>query len=205
MNDISGISFSPLAGNQSVPGRPTGSPVSPVQDAIKLLSFRVPSVVGAGAPSPGALMGGPSPFGTQAASALIQNLLRLLGQGGGIGMGGPVPSGSDVLFDQGPFGGPMTNVGGGPTAPITGGPTYRNPIPWNEPPPLQSLPPTWQPPGPLWPNIIYQEPGQAPGPSETPAAGGTSPGPTGMIDTGPTDPFNWSDLLFNQGYNGRVG
>lgn len=54
-----GMTFSPL--NAPSQGQPGQGPQSPLQDAIKLLSFKLPTTVGAGAPS--GLLGPPTAAG----------------------------------------------------------------------------------------------------------------------------------------------
>lgn len=67
MSDI-GVSFSPF--NQSTAGKQqgVGSAAQPVQDAIKILSLRVPTTVGASSGAPQSLLGGPTALGTQLGS-----------------------------------------------------------------------------------------------------------------------------------------
>lgn len=100
-----GLSFSPTSDQTNAQSKQqTGSGLSPVQDAIRILSFRVPTVLGASAVSP--LVGlGSQPIGGGAPidSALMQEWLRRLfgGEaGGGFGSAGqpgtglpPAPSG----------------------------------------------------------------------------------------------------------------
>ena len=78
---LPGVSFSPLdkGPNQS-------QETAPVQDAIKIMSFRMPSVVGAGAPAPQGLLGGPTAQGGFLQSGLMQALLKRLFQGQGLQM-----------------------------------------------------------------------------------------------------------------------
>lgn len=51
---LPGVSFSPTGGvdQQGAGGQRSAAPNSPLQDAIKILSFRMPTTVGQGAPSP---------------------------------------------------------------------------------------------------------------------------------------------------------
>lgn len=93
-----GLSFSPTQQN---PAQPNASPaISPVQDAIRILSFRLPTVLGAGAVTPMQNLGGPNPLGTHIGSSVIENWLKqLFGGGGAAGM---APSSSyDSLFGSG--------------------------------------------------------------------------------------------------------
>lgn len=103
-----GLSFAPTS--QSLYGHDQGS-ANPVQDAIRILSFRMPSVLGSGAATPMQNLGGPSQYGTQLGSAVIQNFLRsilrpgddyssysaLFNQGGGAPPHGTPPGVSIVL------------------------------------------------------------------------------------------------------------
>jgi hypothetical protein len=78
-----GISFSPaqnqptgqVGGGMAKPG------ATPLQDAIKLLSFKLPTNVGASAPSPSQIMGGPTPMGAQLGNGVANNWLMALFQG----------------------------------------------------------------------------------------------------------------------------
>lgn len=82
-----GLTFAPTAGNVSVgAGAPGQNSLSPVQDAIRILSFAVPRVVGASAIAPQALLG-PNPFGSVLSNALLENYFRRTG-----GVPGPLPS-----------------------------------------------------------------------------------------------------------------
>lgn len=64
MSDL-GVSFSPF--NQPAAGKaqPVGAAGQPVQDAIKILSLRVPTTVGASSGAPQSLLGGPTALGSQ--------------------------------------------------------------------------------------------------------------------------------------------
>ena len=75
MADV-GLSFSPTSVNSQQ--QHTGQGSSPVQDAIRILSFRLPTVLGASAATPMQNLGGPSPFGSQLGAAVIQNWLKQL-------------------------------------------------------------------------------------------------------------------------------
>lgn len=137
-----GISFSPA--QQPIAGQPTGMRpgTTPLQDAIKLLSFKLPTNVGAGAPSPTQLMGGPSPFGAQLGNGVANNWLMALFQGlnpaasgaagltGGQNLGGADLSGARTAVQ---YQGPPQNVGTPGMSnltlpPPTGGPSW-NPTP----------------------------------------------------------------------------
>lgn len=78
--DQPGVSFSPF--NQRPGQASPGAVQSPVQDAIKIISFRMPSTVGASAPAPASLLGGPTPQGPGLGGGLMQEFLKrlLLGQ-----------------------------------------------------------------------------------------------------------------------------
>ena len=128
--DQLGQSFSPLNTDPTQPQGPNTS--SPLQDAIKILSFRMPKVVGAASPSPlaGQGTGGIADWLTK----LLQGLLPPTG--GALASGGPTS----------PFGGPMggapTMIGGG-MPPVGGGPA-PNPVVQFTPPQAPRLP--WSPP-----------------------------------------------------------
>lgn len=143
-----GVSFSPLD-----QGKASGQdqPVNPVQEAIKLLSFRMPTVVGAGAPSPLALMGGPNGGGTQLGmSAADQWIRRFL-----MGQMGQQPGSAPVGPGQAPAGpAPNPNVGYTPPgmprpAPVTDPPGAHVGVPtpapprraYDPPPPAYQAPP----------------------------------------------------------------
>jgi len=72
-----GISFSPLGqqGGQAQGNGQNNTATPPVQDAIRLLSLKLPSVLGPTAPS-GVAFATPSALGPQLGSALAQNWLR---------------------------------------------------------------------------------------------------------------------------------
>lgn len=73
-----GLSFSPTDQSND-PNRPKGS-ANPVQDAIQLLSFRLPSFLGASSPSP--LVGGaPSALGSQIGGGVVEEWLKRFFQG----------------------------------------------------------------------------------------------------------------------------
>lgn len=103
--DFPGLSFSPF--NQS-PMRSNSQATAPVQDAIKILSFRMPSVVGSSAPAPGALLGGPTPQGSGMDGGLAQELLKRLLQGQGTA---PVPGMPTPGVPGGPSAAPMSMPG----------------------------------------------------------------------------------------------
>jgi hypothetical protein len=71
------MTFSPL--NSGTPGQ-MGRPQNPVQDAIKLLSFRMPATVGAGAGAAPSLLGAPQ-LGAQVGNGVAGNWLMQLLQG----------------------------------------------------------------------------------------------------------------------------
>lgn len=73
-----GISFSPLQNPQTSQGPANTSGVSPLQDAIKLLSFKLPTSVG---PTQPPLQGGPSALGPLLGNSVAQNWLMALFQG----------------------------------------------------------------------------------------------------------------------------
>jgi hypothetical protein len=119
-----GLSFSPT--QQSLgpgPDQQKGSG-NPVQDAIKLLSFKLPTNVGQNAIAPNALIaGGPTALGGQSGSALIQNFLQSLLSGhqlAGLGAAGPTGAG-------GMGGNPFMNWMNQEPSPSMGMPGQTNP------------------------------------------------------------------------------
>jgi hypothetical protein len=101
-----GLSFQPGAENPNQPQRPEGPGGlggSPLASVVRLLSLRLPTVLGAQAPAPGRLLQSPGSQGINPQALLW--LQRLLGGGP---MGGPMGGGG------GPMGGPMGGGGGGP-------------------------------------------------------------------------------------------
>ena len=100
---FSAFNQDPTAGGY---GRPS---ISPVQDAIKILSLRLPTTVGPNSPS-GVLAGGPSVAGPGSGTALAENWLRLLFSGQlGMGPGGAPDMGGMGMPDLSWFG---SSVGG---------------------------------------------------------------------------------------------
>lgn len=138
MADNFGVSFSPLdQGNLQGPGGPGYPPggrpaVSPLQSAVRLLSLRIPRVVGAQALAPAALLNSPggSLFGGGSLEAFLQ---RVFGQ-------------------QRPWTGPVASL---PFEPMpTGGGLYTPPAPTPTPPPRVTpgdQPSGTQPTGPMGP------------------------------------------------------
>jgi hypothetical protein len=85
-----GVSFLPNGDSRyQRPGEDTnpGSNIQPVQDAIKILSLRVPRVVGANPLAPLALLQGRGGGGLS--EGLLQQLLRTMGQMPATNAGGP--------------------------------------------------------------------------------------------------------------------
>jgi hypothetical protein len=116
-----GQSFSPTQAPQGYGqnGQPGRGPAAPVMDAIKILSFRVPQILGVGSPvAPGLLSGaGGNPGSGLNNSALVnQWLQRFFGQGLGVAGPMPTPSPQDLSAPMGngsPFGAPSA---GGPSS-----------------------------------------------------------------------------------------
>lgn len=98
MSDL-GVSFSPFNQDAKPQNQAQGS-AAPVQDAIKILSLRQPTVAGASAPAPQALLGGPTVQGSQmGAEGLLAMLRKLLlgptaGATPGAAQGAPPPPSS---------------------------------------------------------------------------------------------------------------
>jgi len=142
-----GVSFSPAARDKAQPqgsGQPTeGGSQTPIQDAIRTLSLRIPKFRGPGiAPQP--LLGGPgmagvmpgmaipggvggvAPGGPGAPTGLFSILQQIFGQGAGSGAGVPLPNVIPVEQGQQPT--TLTTVNP-PTAPQppSGLPEYTPP------------------------------------------------------------------------------
>jgi hypothetical protein len=139
-----GVSFMP-GGDQQYQ-RPGGN-VNPVQEAIRVLSLRVPKVVGASPLAPLALMTSKGSGGLP--SGLVENLLRSLAPPGGTPTTGvpqtslvPAPAASLPEPAAPPVPGPTP-----PTAPgIAPGPEPPTPAPSYAPPPsMATAKPTMQP------------------------------------------------------------
>lgn len=125
-----GVSFSPFnAPPQMGQGQQKPGGVSPVQDAIRMLSFRMPSTVGASAPAPQGLMGGQTAMGGQLGNPLALNWLRALFGGQAMpgaplpGMGGGMPPG------MGGMGGMSPRIPGLPQQGINEGNDTTGPTP----------------------------------------------------------------------------
>jgi hypothetical protein len=133
MNDQFGISFAPTGQPGQGTGGATGpSESSPVADAIKVLSLRIPRVVGPGGLAPGGLLNGMGGGGMQGMSGVpggLEELLRrLFGQGGAqTGAGTPKVTPG------------VTGPGGSPVGPLSPPPPAA--------PPQAPVPPPAPPPG----------------------------------------------------------
>lgn len=138
-----GVSFSPTGKNDQQ--QDGGANATPIQDAIKVLSLKIPQFVGARGIAPEQLLGGPGSAGLPGMGGglpggLEDFLRRLFGQMGG-GMGG------GMAAPQGP---PAPHIG-------IGGP-IRQP-----PGASAGAPPDTLPGGILNPPSMAPSPGQAPG------------------------------------------
>ena len=128
-----GMSYSPLTDDETKNKPPNQE--GAVQEAIRLLSLRMPTVQGAQAPASSQLLnaqggGGLSPDA-------LRRLLQMLASGG---MGGP-----------GPLGGSLPSDGLPPSAPPPSAPAPKvNYAP---------LPGSWRPPGPPPPKPLNPRPG----------------------------------------------
>lgn len=123
MPDV-GLSFSPTSAPSQyggAQGNRTGSPSSPVMDAIKILSFRVPQTLGQGAPIAQPFLagtGGAGPSGIDNSALVLQWLNRFFG--GGLSQAGPTGLGAPPSSaPSGPFGGDLG--AGAPVPPSDGG------------------------------------------------------------------------------------
>src|SRR5262245_35401605 len=99
MADV-GLSFSPT--NQPYGTPTTGSQRSPSQDAIQILRFRLPSILGASAIAPRSLLGGPALQGSMmgGSGTAAEDFIRRL-FGGGLVLGAPLPNFTGDLYSQG--------------------------------------------------------------------------------------------------------
>lgn len=133
MADQIGVSFIPSADNQQAPdGPPQGQLSGDLAAAFKILSLRLPQVMGAHALAPNALLQSPGALGVPGAlkapggfnpyAALFETLLKH-----GLGVGQPT-------------GQPTSN-----TMPLPGGAPQAMPMP-SAPPPMSSVPPPPAPP-----------------------------------------------------------
>lgn len=114
-----GLNFGPNAQG----GQLRSSPASPTQDAIRILSFRMPTILGSAAPAPPSLLGGPTAQGGQMGGSMAENWLRM-------------------LFGGGQMNGPMGGMGGGATGSMGMGMSSMGSSPYA--PPSSSLPASFQ-------------------------------------------------------------
>lgn len=176
-----GVSFSPL--NTSSPQGQAGHQ-SPLQDAIKILSFRMPTVVGAATGSP--LAGS---LGDSVADNWLMNLFQGLLPSGS----SPMPSAPGAPAAQPPFGFPSAPPSG------PGAPGAPPPIVSGAPPP--GAPPSSAPP----PVVVFTPPDIPPvmPPESTPAPTGEPPVIPGT-ETLPTDiPYLMGNRMFGGTRFGR--
>lgn len=131
MADV-GLTFSPTSDQSNAQQRtPGGGGLSPVQDAIRILSFKLPTVLGPGAITPGSNLGQPYGLG----DSVIQEWLRQLMMGVGGASGSPY---------GGAYGGDGTSGGGAPRSPLPPSVIVSQPRP--SPPPDTTPPPSPGPP-----------------------------------------------------------
>jgi hypothetical protein len=154
-DDGFGLSFAPFAGKQGY-GDQGGGQLSPVQEAIQILSLRRPTVVGASAPGPNGLInpnapGGPGGAGAPGGmdfSALLQTLLK---QFGGQYQAPQMPKfGDQAQQPGGSYAPPQLPKVPPPGFDFGQGPKTPEPGPM-APPPLQSPTPPARQPGPSFP------------------------------------------------------
>lgn len=108
MGDTFGATFAPFPD-------PSGQnkSVSPIQQAVQLLSLRVPRVVGAAAPASAALLNSPGSSGSpDVHSAVLQTILKTI-----MGSGTPMSSAAPPLSPMGPVPAAMSPTG--PSVPAT--------------------------------------------------------------------------------------
>jgi hypothetical protein len=122
MADTFGLSFAPLPNGPDQPQTPSqgayGGSVSPVQQAIQILSLRRPRTWGAGAPAPPALLSGTGGSqGVPDLPALLRTLMQHL-QGPGVG-----PGSMNGPTSGGPLAGVFGTPAGMPTVPNAQAPT----------------------------------------------------------------------------------
>lgn len=142
-----GRSFAPNS-DQMSQRPPGGAGQSPVQEAVRVLSLRLPRVVGASAPAPGALMGGMGGQGLAGPTSnpIVQQLMQMIlggqtAQQGGAIPGLPVPGGMPSMPAS--MGGFTPNIGfntpgGGVSTPPTPQ-TPPRPAPPAMPPPDRGM------------------------------------------------------------------
>jgi len=112
-----GLSFAPGQDEMTQRQNGAGPSTSPIQEAIRVLSLRMPRVLGASSPAPAALLSGPGSqgLGGHPGNPIIEQLLRALL--GGQTSGGPMdglPGGAMIAPPMMPGPGPM---GGGMSGP----------------------------------------------------------------------------------------
>lgn len=150
-----GVSFMP--GGDSMyrrqrPGQQGPSSVAPMQEAIKILSLRMPRVVGANPLAPMSLLGGQGGGGLP--EGLLQQLLRTQGMQPATNAGGPM-SGPGQIGIQGatsPFmqgeGSRAAGYGPGAAPPVSVTAGLNDPGAAGAPPPPSGAPQLSQPPAP---------------------------------------------------------
>ena len=117
---INGVNFQPGGMPGGDPAQPKPGQGSGVQEAIKVLSLRLPKVVGAQSAAPQALLQGSGAQGNRVDSVVQQVLARMMPTGQ------PPPSPPQM-------GGPSGQPGPMPSWPWTGGQPQQN-QPWSPPP-----------------------------------------------------------------------
>lgn len=129
MPDI-GLTFAPTSDPMTA-SHGQSNQSSPVQDAIRILSFRLPTVLGAGAITPAQNMGPSYGLG----DSVIQNWLRqlMLGAGGGGSVGSPY---GDLFGGGGQSGSSTPPSGGLPPSIIVNQPRPQMGSPEPQPSPM---------------------------------------------------------------------
>ena len=142
---ISGVNFQPGGGQQGDPAEARRQGRSGVQEAIRILSLRLPKVVGAQAAVPQALLTGTGSGGSRVDSVVSQVLSRVL------------PTGQPQQT-------PTATMPGGPSQPSfsgdAGSPTSAPAMPswpWTSQPTVQPQQP-WTPPAGLRPRVAIKSP-----------------------------------------------
>lgn len=176
---IGGVNFQPGSFDQEQQRqRSQNGSAQGVQEAIKVLSLRLPKVVGAQAVSPRALLSSPGSGGNPRVDSLVQSVLsRMFGQQGGAPSAPMVPPQSNTMPTEPPV--RFDGVGGGfqpkreQTADTNMPRSYWESFPSPPPPNVIVGPP---PPGgaPRPPEMPYGDPRQ--GTDADLGGGGTPPG-----------------------------
>jgi hypothetical protein len=161
-NDMLGLSFSPMA-NQGTNGSGNGNAVPTPQEAIRILSLRLPRTVGVASPIPSLLLNAPGGAGFSGHDTIpggmdetLRRLFGLFQTPNGAGAGQPPMFGNPTpMFSAGSYTPPsaVPSLGGG-RVPVPGvkpgvNPSdgYPQPFDWQPPPPVTQPPAAPREPG----------------------------------------------------------